>query len=75
VAGRYNIAPNGIQNGAINMEDIVSIIFSYNSIKGEQNYNEVMDINANDAINMIDIVICLNISIVLQQNTLNEIIL
>jgi hypothetical protein len=46
-----------VQDGAINMKDIVEIIKCFNTVDGNAKYDENADINKNKAINMEDMVI------------------
>ena len=48
---------NGQQDNAINMEDIMHICKSYNTVKGDSRYVESSDLNKDGAINMEDIMI------------------
>lgn len=48
---------NGQQDNAINMEDIMYICKSYNTVKGDDRYIESSDINKDGAINLEDIMI------------------
>jgi len=47
----------GVQDNAINVSDVIQIALSFNSISGDENYNEDIDINKNGAINMEDVII------------------
>ncbi len=52
-----DIAVNGVQDGAINMLDVVAMAKLYNTWVGEPDYDESFDFNMDKAINLIDIVI------------------
>lgn len=52
-----NIAINGVQDNAINMEDIMYVCKSFNTVKGDERYIAGSDLNKDGAINIEDIVI------------------
>ncbi|MCX7747772.1 MAG: right-handed parallel beta-helix repeat-containing protein [Clostridia bacterium] len=52
-----DLTVNGIQDGAINMSDIVELIQYYNSAEGDGKYNQNFDLNRDKAINMTDIMV------------------
>jgi hypothetical protein len=52
-----DIANNGVQDGAINISDIMQIAACFNTASGDSKYKEGMDINKDNAINMTDIMI------------------
>jgi len=52
-----DIEINGIQDNAINMEDIMFICKSYNTVEGSDRYVESSDLNKDGVINMEDIMI------------------
>ncbi len=46
-----------IQDGAINMNDIMEVASSFNSVSADGRYKENLDINLDNAVNMSDIII------------------
>jgi len=48
---------DGVQDGAINMEDIMEICKAFNSVSGDAVYKESLDLNKDSAINLEDIMI------------------
>ncbi|AEV69809.1 cohesin domain-containing protein [Acetivibrio clariflavus] len=48
---------NGVQDGAINLEDIMEICKSFNAVAGDDSYVEGSDLNKDGAINLEDIMI------------------
>jgi|GEM_PF-704867 len=54
-AGDFEI--NGAQDGAINLEDIMQICKSFNTIPEDINYNALVDLNKDNAVNLQDIMI------------------
>lgn len=47
----------GIQNNIINLEDIIDIAASFNSISGSKKYSSVRDLNMDEAVNFLDIML------------------
>ncbi len=52
-----DIVINGVQDNAINLEDIVQICKAFNTAVGDNKYVESFDINMDTAVNMEDVVI------------------
>ena len=52
-----DIEISGIQDGAINFEDIMAMCKVFNSLSGDKSYKENMDFNKDGAINLEDIMI------------------
>jgi hypothetical protein len=52
-----DMAKNGIQDGAINISDIIEISKVFNSTPQDGRYKEAMDINIDGAINLKDVII------------------
>jgi Ca2+-binding EF-hand superfamily protein len=44
-------------DGVINMADVVILVLSFNTVKGDGKYVEAYDLNGDGAINMSDIII------------------
>ncbi|MCX7745792.1 MAG: hypothetical protein N2645_02725 [Clostridia bacterium] len=55
-----DISVNGVQDDAINMNDIMAIVQVFNSVSGDAVFNAHCDMNKDNAINMSDIVIVVN---------------
>ncbi|MCX7748731.1 MAG: hypothetical protein N2645_17875 [Clostridia bacterium] len=54
-----DIQIGGLQDGAINMSDLIEMIVSFNSAKGDSKYNSDHDINKDNAVNMSDLMIAI----------------
>lgn len=52
-----DMAINGVQDGVINMSDIMSMAYSFNTAKGDPRYSSYKDFNEDGAINLADIMI------------------
>ena len=52
-----DIAVNGVQDGAINMSDVIALAKSFNAVSTESKYVESCDFNKDNAINMSDVII------------------
>ncbi len=48
---------NGIQDGAINLEDVMEICKAFNSVSGDERYKETLDLNKDTAINLEDVML------------------
>jgi len=48
---------DGVQDGAVNMSDIIELCKHFNYVKGEANYSEQLDLNLDGAINLEDVLI------------------
>ena len=47
---------DGIQDGAVNMMDVVEIAKAFNTVKGDEQYNPVCDFDMDDSININDVI-------------------
>ncbi len=52
-----DIAVNGVQDGAINMSDVVALAKSFNAVSTDSKYIDSCDFNKDNAINMSDVII------------------
>jgi len=52
-----DISINGLQDGAINMSDIMQIARAFSSTIGEERYNENCDLDKDNSVNMSDVMI------------------
>ncbi|WP_051983524.1 glycoside hydrolase family 9 protein [Pseudobacteroides cellulosolvens] len=52
-----DISKNGVQDGAINMSDIIELAKGFNSIKGDLKYSSEYDFNQDNSVNMNDVII------------------
>ncbi len=52
-----DIEINGIQDGAINLEDVMEICKAFNSVSGDERYKETLDLNKDSAINLEDVML------------------
>lgn len=52
-----DIEIDGKQDGAINMEDIMEVCKSFNTVRGDTRYRETLDLNKDNAINLEDVMI------------------
>jgi hypothetical protein len=52
-----DIGLEGTQDGVINMSDIMSMAYSFNTAKGDPRYSSYKDFNEDGAINLADIMI------------------
>jgi mannan endo-1,4-beta-mannosidase len=52
-----DISVNGVQDGSINMSDVIALAKGFNAISTDANYIAACDLNKDNAINMYDVII------------------